>query len=84
LTTLVGKYSAGIVQKMDNASVNYSDSNWAGSYSFTGGISDASVVLASTLPNINVTATLTASASVGVSWWLVPAICALETASNLL
>jgi len=84
LTTMVGKYSAGIIQKMDNASVNYSDSNWAGSYSFTGGISDASVVLASTLPNINVTATLTASASVGVSWWMVPAACALETASNLL
>ncbi|CAJ0808728.1 hypothetical protein LMG19083_04761 [Ralstonia psammae] len=84
LTALVGKYSAGIVQQMDNASVNYSDSNWAGSYSFSGGITNASVVLASTLPNINVTATVSATASVGVSWWLVPGACAIEAASNLL
>lgn len=84
LTTLVGKYSADIVQQMDNASVNHSDSNWAGSYSFNGGITNASVVPASTLPNIDVTATVSATASVGVSWWLVPGACALEAASNLL
>ncbi|MGW8393832.1 hypothetical protein [Pseudoduganella sp. HUAS MS19] len=84
LNALLNQYSTAIVQKMDSASVNHSDSNWAGSYALSGGISSASIALASTLPDINVSATFSATASVGVSWWLVPGACALEAASNLL
>lgn len=84
LNALVTQYSSAIVSKMDSTSTNYSDSNWTGSYSLDGGISDASVALGSTLPDINVTATYSAIATVGVSWWLVPAACGLEAASNLL
>ncbi len=84
LTALVAQYSAAIVQKLDSKTVNYSDSNWAGSYALAGGISNAAIAVASTLPNINITATVAATANVGVSWWLVPAACAMEAASNLL
>ncbi|GKS92070.1 hypothetical protein [Acidovorax sp. SUPP2539] len=84
LSAMVAEYSSAIVQKMDAAQVNASDSNWTGSYSLDGGIRNASIAVASTLPNINITATFAATASVGVSWWLVPAACALEAASNLL
>ncbi|CAM3415575.1 hypothetical protein [Paracidovorax anthurii] len=84
LSTLLQKYSSALVQKMDDAKINKSDSNWTGSYSLNGGISNASVALGSTLPNVNVSATFAATAEVGVSWWLVPAACAVEAASNLL
>ena len=84
LTALVNQYSTAIVQKMDAKTINYSDSNWAGSYAIAGGITDAAIALASQLPNISVTATVAATANVGVSWWLVPGACALEAASNLL
>lgn len=84
LAALVNQYSTAIVQKLDDAKIDNSDSNWTGSYSLDGGVSNASIALASTLPNINITATVSATASVGVSWWLVPAACALEAASNIL
>jgi hypothetical protein len=84
LTALLNQYATAIVQKLDNATINKSDSNWTGSYSLDGGIQNASIALASTLPNINITATFAATATVDVSWWLQPVACALETASNLL
>ncbi|TDR81928.1 hypothetical protein DFP86_10238 [Paludibacterium purpuratum] len=84
LAAVLNQYAGAIVQKLDSASVNKSDSNWTGSYSLDGGITNASVALSSTLPNVNITATFGATATVDVSWWLVPAACALETASNLL
>lgn len=84
LSALVSQYGDALVQKMDNKTINESDSNWTGSYSLDGGISNASIAVGSTLPEINLTATFAATASVGVSWWLVPGACALETASNLL
>lgn len=84
LTALVNKFSAKIIQKVDNKSVSYNGSNWAGSYSIDGGISNPSIKVDSTLPNIDVSATISATASLGVSWWLVPAACAMESASNLL
>ncbi len=84
LSALLQKYSSALIQQMSDKKINESDSNWSGSYSLKGGITNPSVALASTLPNVNITATFAATAEVGVSWWLVPAACALEAASNLL
>jgi hypothetical protein len=84
MSAMLAQFTSGLVQNLDGKTVNYSDSNWAGSYSLTGGISNVSIAVASTLPNVNLSATLTATADVGVSWWLVPEACALEAASNLL
>ncbi len=84
LSALLAQYNSAIQQELSKATVNVSNSNWTGSYSLSGGITNASVAVASTLPNVNVTATFSATADVGVSWWLVPGACALEAASNLL
>lgn len=84
LSALLTQYNSAIQQNLSKATVNVSNSDWTGSYSLSGGITNASVAVASTLPNVNVTATFSATADVGVSWWLVPGACALEAASNLL
>lgn len=84
LSALLNQYNSQIQQQLSNATVNKSDSDWTGNYSLNGGISHASISLGSTLPNVNLTAIFSATATVGVSWWAVPGACALETASNLL
>jgi len=84
LNKLVDKYSKEIVKKMDSAKVDHSGSNWTGSYSVKGGITDASISLSSTLPDIDVDATASATVEIDVSWWLVPGACAIEAASNLI
>jgi hypothetical protein len=84
LNAMLDKYKLAIIAKVDGAKVNHSDSNWAGSYAINGGISNAAISLDSTLPNIDVEVTVSAVATIGVSWWLVPAACAMETASNLI
>lgn len=84
LSALLNQYNSQIQQQLSNATVNKSDSSWTGNYSLNGGISHASISLGSTLPNVNLTATFSATATVGVSWWAVPGACALEAASNLL
>ncbi|TMR20639.1 MFS transporter, partial [Nonomuraea zeae] len=74
---------SALIQQMSDKKINESNSNWSGSYSLKGGITNPSVALASTLPNVNITATFAATAEVGVSWWLVPAACALACAFML-
>jgi hypothetical protein len=84
MSAILDKYKTGLIKKMNSAKVDYSDSNWAGSYSIDGGISKASISLSSAFPKVDVEVTVNAKVEVGVSWWLVPAACAMESASNLL
>ncbi|MEI8633320.1 hypothetical protein P4S72_17210 [Vibrio sp. PP-XX7] len=84
MTGMVDQYKNEIIQELDNKKIDCSDSNWTGSYSLSGGIESADISVGSTLPNIDLTVGFSATAKVGVSWWLVPGACALGAASNLL
>lgn len=84
MNEMVEQYSTEIIEAMDSTEVDVSDENWAGSYSIKGGIDNSSITLGPRLPQIEVSATASATVDIDVVWWLVPAACAIEFAANLL
>lgn len=84
LTALVHKFTAGIVSDIDSKPITHNGDFFAGDYSLSGSLSNTSIAVDSTLPKIDVTTTVSATANLNIDWWAVPLACALESASNLI